>query len=587
MKPPATNKQIFTIEVTPENDSSRNVMRYVKVCLLLIIITVISFNGVLQNDFITYDDNGYITQNIHVQKRLTPESIKWAFTTFTECNWHPLTWLSHMVDVQLFGLNPAAHHFMNLCFHVIATILLFGFLYFATKKIWLSAFVAALFAVHPLHVQSVAWAAERKDILSSSFFFATLWAYVFYTRRQTVGRYVLILILFTLGLLAKPMLVSLPFMLLLLDYWPLERLTILPRAIGKLLLEKMPFFILAASSSIITIIAQQRAFTGIPFSMRIANAIISYCVYIRQLFFPANLAVYYPYDTPNFISVAACAVLLITITVMVLWIGRRNKYLFTGWLWYIVTLVPVIGILQVGSQAHADRYTYIPFVGLFIMAAWGLNAISNRLKYRKKTLVPITSIAILLFLSAITWQQVRYWKNDITLFTHALDVTKNNVIAHRKLCDVFEKNNQFDEALRQYQELSKFYPQNDTVQFKIGYYLSQKGKNEEAINHLRIALRTNPNHAAAHYTIANILLQAGQTDEAIAHYKKALEIKSDYFEALCNLAGAYYQKQQPLDAMPLMQRALAIAKASGDESKTKVITENLGRLNQAIRSIQQ
>jgi protein O-mannosyl-transferase len=551
-----------------------NFLNYIKVCLLLIIITVISFSGIFGNDFITYDDNGYITNNTHVRQGVSIENIKWAFTTFTECNWHPLTWLSHMVDVQLFGLNPAAHHVTNLFFHIIATLLLFGFLYFATNKIWLCAFVAALFALHPLHVQSVAWAAERKDVVSSSFFFATLWAYVYYTRQPTVGRYALSLILFILGILAKPMLVSLPFLLLLLDYWPLERLKILPHAFGKLLLEKTPFFILAVFSSIITIIAQQRAFTGIPLSMRIANAIISYCIYIRQLFFPAKLAVYYPYDTPNFISASACAVLLITIMVMVLWFGRRNKYLFTGWLWYIVTLIPVIGFLQVGGQAHADRYTYIPFVGLFIIAAWGLNAISNRLKDRKKALVPIMAIAILLFLSAITWQQVRYWKNDITLFTHALDVTKNNVVAHRKLCDVFEKNNRFDDALVQYQEVSKFYPLNDTVQFKIGYYLSQKGENEEAINHLRIALRTNPNHFAAHYTIANILLQAGQTDEAIAHYKKALEIKSDYFEALCNLAGAYYQKQQPLDAMPLMQRALAIAKASGDESKIKIITEN-------------
>jgi tetratricopeptide (TPR) repeat protein len=561
-------------------------LNYVKICLLLIIITVISFKGILENDFITYDDNGYITQNIHVQKGLTPENIKWAFTTFSECNWHPLTWISHMIDVQLFGLHPAAHHFMNLCFHIAATLLLFGFLYSGTNRLWLSAFVAALFAVHPLHVQSVAWAAERKDVLSSSFFFATLWAYVYYSRRPSLGRYALSLILFTLGLLAKPMLVSLPFLLFLLDYWPLERLTIVPRALGKLILDKIPFFLIAIASSIITIVAQQRAFTGFPVSTRIANAMISYCIYLRQSFWPVKVSVYYPFDTPNNIYAAACALLLISITIIVLLIGKQKKYLFTGWLWYIVSLIPVIGFLQIGSQAHADRYTYIPFVGLFIMAAWGLNEISDRMKDRKKILIPIAAIAILLSLSIATWNQVKYWKNDITLFTHALEVTKNNVVAHRKLCDVFEKNNRFDDALAQFQKLSKFYPLNDTVQYKIGYYLSQKGENDEAISHLQIALKTNPNHIAAHCAIANIFLQSGQINEAIFHYKKVLEINPNYFEALNNLAGIYYQKNQLSNAMQLMQRALSAAKAANNESQVKEILENLDRINQPNRLLE-
>jgi tetratricopeptide (TPR) repeat protein len=490
----------------------------VEVASLLALVTIIVYCPILWSDFAYYDDESYITTNDHVLQGLSWEGFKWAFSSVGYSdNWHPLTWLSHMLDVQLFGLNPAGHHFTNLFFHILATLLLFGFLRYITKKIWSAALVAALFALHPLHVESVAWVAERKDVLSATFFFAILWGYAYYARRPGFGRYAVVLILFSLGLLSKPMLVTVPFVLLFIDYWPLKRLTKNARTIGRLMAEKLPFFIMAAASSIITVIAQHGALGKLEkyyLSTRISNSIISYGVYIGQVFWPTNLAVLYPYTRPLPVKVAACALLLMAITTVVIWIGRKKKYLITGWLWYIVTLIPVIGIIQVGSQAHADRYTYLSYVGLFIIIAWTLKAFADKLTSGKKTLLNSFIIVIFVIMTIKTWEQIGYWKNGITLLSHTVDVTKDNEIAQ--------------------------------------------------------------------YNLGTILLLSDQTDEAIIHFRKSLEINPNKIEALGNLAGAYYHKKQFSEAVPLMQRALALAKATNDERQLIDITSNLERLNQVM-----
>jgi tetratricopeptide (TPR) repeat protein len=523
------------------------------VAVLLSIITMFVYRGVLRNEFVNYDDNDYVTSNIHVQKGLSWNGVKWAFTSTDASNWHPLTWLSHMLDVHLFGLNPAGHHFTNLFLHVVATLLLFGFMRFATGKLWMSAFVAALFALHPAHVESVAWVAERKDVLSAVLWFATLWAYAYYARNPRIGKYTLVLILFAFGLLAKPMLVSLPFVLLLLDYWPLGRLTTNARPIGWLVVEKLPLLMMAAASSIITVVAQHAAISSlnkIYLTTRLSNAVMSYCVYIWQAIWPTNLTVFYPYAHPFLLNVVTCLLLLFAITAAVVWAGRRTKYLITGWLWYLVTLVPVIGIVQVGCQAHADRYTYIPYVGLFMIIVWGLSAFANKINNHKMLLLTIALTVIFLALCGRTWQQVGYWQNDLTLFSHALNVTKNNDIACNNL----------------------------------GFYYERTNKIREAISYYQQALDINPNYGNAHYNFGNMLLQAGRTDEAIAHYQKALEINPNKINTLSNLAGAYFQKRQLSDAVPLMQRALALASAKGDETQVQDIAHNIALINKAIDS---
>ena len=526
----------------------------VGIALLLAIVTLIVYNGVFKSDFLNFDDDVYITSNSHVLKGLSWEGIKWAFSAKYANNWHPLTWLSHMTDVQLFKLNPSGHHGTNLFFHILATMLMFGFLRYLTGKLWISGFIAALFALHPLHVESVAWVAERKDVLSAVFWFAALWAYVYYVRRPNIGRYITVLMLFGLGLLSKPMLVTLPIILLFLDYWPLERLN--KQNFGELLAEKLPMLLMSIASAIITVIAQKEAVAGLNklnLAARLSNAVISYCIYIGQAFWPTRLAVYYPFvQNRSLIIIVVCAILLIMVSFSVLWLGRRNKYLTVGWLWYIVTLIPVIGIMQVGGQGHADRYTYIPFIGIFIMVAWGLSFVADKLLCRKRILMQIALLFILIAMSFKTWEQVGYWKNGITLYRHAINATKKNDLAYNNL----------------------------------GFLLSLTGQTSEALDMFQKAVDINPNFGDAEYNLANTLMHFGRTEEAIVHFRKALDINPNDTKSINNLCEAYYLKKQPSDAIPLMQKALALAKAAGDESLIKTITANLETLTQSMESPQ-
>ena len=392
------------------------------VCLFLTVATFIAFWGVTHSDFINYDDDVYVTENSHILDGVTMDGIKWAFTTSYAANWHPLAWISHMVDIQLFGLDPHRHHLVNLLFHIATALILFLSLCRMTTALWPSALVAALFALHPLHVESVAWVAERKDVLSALFLMLTLRAYVSYVERPGLARRVAVLVCFILGLMAKPMLVTLPFVLLLLDYWPFKRfMQPMPRAKRKLttkrtateqggtyrwslicplLVEKIPFFVLAALSSMVTYIVQRQgeAVTSlqlIPLSLRITNACVSYMIYVRKMLWPTGLAMLYPYpgSWPAW-EVLGAVLFLIGITSMVVSKAQRFPYLAVGWLWYIGTLVPVIGLVQVGPQAFADRYTYIPLIGLFIMTAWGIPELVKQCRYGKQALAVLLTLCL-------------------------------------------------------------------------------------------------------------------------------------------------------------------------------------------------
>ena len=554
--PPVTDSPKATVKGISVSDAIREKRRTVYIAFVLTIITAVVYSGVFKNDFINFDDNVYVTSNTHIQQGLSWEGVMWAFTTIYGSNWHPLTWISHMLDIQFFGLNPAGHHLTNLIFHILATLLLFGFLRYATGKVWVSSLVAALFALHPVHVESVAWVAERKDVLSAIFWFLTLWAYVYYTRSPNKRKYALVLILFAFGLLAKPMLVSLPFILLLLDYWPLERMTLNRQAVGLLLLEKIPLLIMAVASSIITVIAQQEAISGfnrIDFKIRLSNAILSYCIYLWQAFWPTGLAIFYPYANPHSINVLGCSFLLVVVTVAVLWKGRQSKFLITDWFWFIIALIPVIGIVQVGGQAHADRYTYLPFIGIFIIFIWGFNEISEKILIRNKMVMKIVIAILFLALSVKTWVQVGNWKNSLTLFYHAIDVTKGNDLAYMNL----------------------------------GLTTESMGRPLEAIDYYQKAIDIDPNYGDAHYNLATTLMHLGRTDEAIAHFKKALDIDPNKIITLDNLAAAYFQKNQVSNAIPLVQKALALAKSTGDETKMKELSGNLELLTrQSVQNIQ-
>ncbi|MGD0596998.1 MAG: glycosyltransferase family 39 protein [Sedimentisphaerales bacterium] len=417
-------------------DASSN-RRSFLICLILGLITFAVFYQVHSFKFITYDDPYYVYKNPDIQSGITLESIKWAFTTGWTANWHPLTWLSYMLDWQLFDSNPAGYHVVNLIFHIANTLLLFIVLRQMTGSIWPSAFAAVLFALHPLHVQSVAWVSELKDVLSTFFWVLTMWAYFRYVNKPGISRYLWIVIFLALGLMSKPMLVTLPFVLLLLDYWPLERFR--RRTLFYLIGEKIPFFVLSAASSIVTFLVQRSSIAVVslnvlPLKFRILNAFVSYTGYIEKMFWPGRLAVFYPHLGRN-ISVMYAAIsagFLLAATVLVIRFGKNRRYLVTGWFWYIGTLVPVIGIVQVGIQGMADRYSYITLTGLFIIIAWGVPDLLTKWRYKK---IVLASLALLIVstISISTYNQLRYWRNTLTLFQHAIDVTKDNFMAMNEL----------------------------------------------------------------------------------------------------------------------------------------------------------
>jgi len=526
----------------------------IRIYLILILFTVVAYWGVQDHEFLGYDDVEYVTENPQVSKGLTWQNIGWAFGPPSLSHWHPLTWISHMLDCQLFGMNATWHHWHNLLLHLANVLLLFALLRRMTGAKWRSAFVASAFALHPMHVESVAWVAERKDVLSTLFWMLALIAYLRYVEHPKKSRYLLTLALFIMGLMAKAMLITLPFVLLLLDYWPLNRMyfnqsrglgtkSLSSRAgpgrlsVRQLIREKIPLFVLSACSCVITYLAGQRggvmAERGmIPFSRHMANALVSYVRYMEKMLVPRNLAVLYPYPDEGLAlyKPVAASFILILITIFVVRFARRKPYLFTGWFWYVGTFVPVIGIVQTGIQAMADRYTYIPYTGLFIIVAWAAHDTFSRGKKRKIMLSVLATIT-LGGMILLTRTQLKYWKNSIELYEHTLKVTDNNYMMHYAMGIEMERTNRINDAGRHYRRAIEINPMFGPAYIGLGNALWRQGEPEKAAEFYRRSLEIHPNDLRANYNLGVVR----RSQKAVALYRKILEANPDDLLANYNL----------------------------------------------------
>jgi len=517
------------------------------VCIFLAAITWLVFGQTLRHPFVNYDDGEYVLKNAPITRGLTIQGISWAFTHVHSSNWHPLTWISHMLDCQFFGLNPAGHHLTNVLLHTVTAILLFLVLHQMTGTLWRSAFVAAVFAIHPLRVESVAWVAERKDVLSGLFFMLTVGAYVRYARAPwSPARYGLVFLLFAMGLMCKPMLVTVPFVLLMLDYWPLDRFDP-PQGSGdnrsrirrRVILEKLPLLGLSFASCVVTVFAQRGSMqpvAKISLPLRLSNAVVSSTDYLRQMFWPTDLAVLYPWEAArlgasNFVP----AIILLAGVSAAVFSLRRQRYLVTGWLWYLVMLGPVIGILQVGNQARADRYTYLPQIGLYLMLTWGTTTLCARWRDRRVLLASLGSV-VLVSLIFVARAQAAYWRDSETLWTHALACTTDNTVAEGNLGEAYHARGKTREAMEHFERALRIEPRQTSVHSNLGVFYLEMGQVNESLSHLEKALEIEPNFADAHYNLGNTYLQMGRADDALAHYQKALEINPNDIEALNNMA---------------------------------------------------
>jgi tetratricopeptide (TPR) repeat protein len=537
------------------------------VSIALVAATVVAYWPVHDAGFVRFDDNYYVTDNYNVKQGLSLDGLKWAFTSFDASNWHPLTWLSHMLDVQLFGLAPARHHLVNLLFHCLNALLLLGFLLYTTRRLWPSAFVATLFALHPLHVESVAWISERKDVLCACFWLLTIWSYAFYVRCPSRWRYVMTLGFFALGLMAKPMLVTLPLVLLLLDYWPLARFCIeLPAGRSRkkrsplwpLIVEKTPFVAMAIASVIVTIVAQQRSITPIQTAdiwVRLTNAFDSYGWYIWKMVVPTGLAVHYPLIHRPLASGAIVLLIMVATTFLVLKYRRAHPYILTGWLWYMITLVPVIGIVHVGTQSHADRYTYIPLVGLFVIIAWAAAAIAERTPLLRFIVVAVAA-AVLVMAAVVTHMTAGYWRDSFALLSHALAVTHDNAKIEVAFGGYLAENGRPDEALVHLQKAAGS-DSNDGTAFNImGVIYLAKGQSDKAMQYFTEATKYNWVNRTAEQNLGAILLNMRRFDLAAAHLKKAVELNPYSPEAYSYQAIALAETGKPDEAARALEKAL-------------------------------
>jgi protein O-mannosyl-transferase len=523
----------------------------VAICIFLGAITWIVFGQTLWHDFLNYDDDIYVYANPIVTSGITLRGIVWAFTHVHAGNWHPLTTISHMLDCQLFGLKPGGHHFSNVFLHTAGVILLFLVLHQMTGALWRSAFVAAVFAIHPLRVESVAWIAERKDVLSGVFFMLTLAAYLRYVHKQTLGRYALLAVAFGCGLLTKSMLVTVPLVLLLLDYWPLQRM-VDRQTLRKLALEKIPLLALSAASSVATILAQGGP-TGemepFPLAWRMTNAVVTCLIYIGQMFWPAHLAAFYPHPENRLpvSEIILATAILVAITGMAFVLRRTRPYFIVGWLWYLGMLLPVIGVLQIGMQGHADRYTYLPQIGLYLLLTWAIGDLLRSLRYRRSVLV-IGAAIVLVALTRRAQSQMPNWRDSETLWRHALAVTSNNHVAHNNLAVLLQRRGQLDEAISHYRQAlsirsnsgqARHYLGLARTHSNLGSVLLRKGQIDEAIAECEAALKLRPAYADAHTNLGNALLQRGFVEQAIVHYEQALQTAPASAPALNNLAQIF------------------------------------------------
>ncbi|MGD0209444.1 MAG: tetratricopeptide repeat protein [Desulfomonilia bacterium] len=587
------------------------------IVLLIIVSILLVYAQVGSHDFINFDDQLYVTDNPIVKAGITWNGITWAFSFSDRTYWHPLTWFSHMVDCELFGLNPGKHHLVNVFLHIINSILLFLVFMMMTGTLWRSAFVAFLFALHPINVDSVAWIAERKNLLSTLFCMLTIMAYIYYSRRPSFYKYILILFVFMLGLLSKPMLISIPFVLLLLDFWPLKRInfdSLLTRehiSIGvsnerraqrtqalKLIIEKIPLLILSLVIICTSIISFQHhsdviSSNLISIKLRMANALVSYVTYIGKLIWPRNLTIYYPFPAglPLW-EVVGASVFLCVATILAGLYAKKFPYLIVGWLWYLGTLVPVSGLIQVGLwPAMAERWVYIPAIGLFMLVAWLIPDLVSEFRFKNLALSTL-AIMVICILMILTWKQTGYWKNDFTLFSHALQVNERNSVAYSNLGDYYISINKPGEAIEyydksveinpydplvqnnfaiallkegRYEESIKYfkkailsYPRDPQLYSGLGSAFAHQNRNTEAIEYFSKSLDIDPSNAEVHFDLAYILSEERRFDEAIINFKKVLSINSSHVGALFGLSAAYSKKKDYNAAMTLLKKILDI-----------------------------
>jgi Flp pilus assembly protein TadD len=557
----------------------------IAIYLALIAVTLAVFGQTIHHDFVNFDDDLYVYDSPVIKAGLTIKGALFAFTTPHARNWHPLTTISHMLDYQLWGLHAGGHHATNVVLHTIGVLLLFSALQKMTGAVWKSALVAALFAVHPLHVESVAWVSERKDVLSALFFFLMLGAYVRYARTLSICQYLLVTVLFAAGLMSKPMLVSVPVILLLLDYWPLERTKSQKSKVRgqnpevsaqwsvakRLILEKIPLLLLSAGSCAITFVVQKRAVGAIPplpLLWRAENAITSYVLYIWQTLWPTRLAVFYPYPDSMLPAweIILALVLFVGMTVAVILVRRERPYLFTGWFWYVVMLVPVIGLVQVGEQAHADRYTYLPHIGLFLLAVWGIADVTTS---RSTSRIAVATAVVIIF--ALAWAalvQTSYWRNSETLWTHALAVTSNNDFAHNNLAYLLADRGELDDAISHFAAAAEIRSRKKDRHYNVGSAfvemnladaLARKGQSDEAMLHYDRAIRLEPNYADAYYNRGNVLFAKGRIDEAIADWQRTLQLQPNDADAHTCVGNAFLRQGSPNEAIAHYEIAAALA----------------------------
>jgi tetratricopeptide (TPR) repeat protein len=545
-----------------------NLYRDLTVCALLAASVLAIYGQVRTHQFLAFDDPDYVTQNQHIRDGLSMAGVRWALTATHAHNWHPLTWMSHMLDTQLYGLEPAGHHLTNVLIHILNACLLFLVFKTMTGAVWRSAFVAALFAAHPLHVESVAWVAERKDVLSTFFGMLCMGAYVLYVQRKSRRMYWFSVVLLALGLMSKPMLVTLPCVLLLLDYWPLGRRGIIP-----LLREKIPYFLLVAASCLITVIAQEQLIksdTLYPLQGRIANALMAYVGYIGSMVWPRGLAIFYPHQGAALgaWTVTAAALLIVGVTVASLALTRR-RYLAAGWFWYLGTLVPVVGLVQVGMQARADRYTYIPLIGLFAIVAWGVNDLLSGRRYRQ-ALQWVLGVAVLVVLAVVTWFQVAHWQTDLTLFKHATVVTTDNAWAHNNLAKTYMNDNHPVKALEHYRQVSRIEPSNPHALMAIGTILAQRGDYDRAITCFSQVLSLRPGYRDADYFLglAYVRKSEPEPDKAMPHFLEAVQLDPDNPQIHYLLAQELAKLERYEQAREHLRKAKSLSKAPEADGRT-------------------
>jgi Tfp pilus assembly protein PilF len=543
----------------------------VAVCIVL--LTLLVYVDVLKFDFVSYDDGLYVTENKRIKAGLSWDNIAWAFTTFYDANWFPLTLISHMADVGLYGVRAGPHHMNNVLIHTANTILLFLLFRRTLDSVWMGGFIAVVFALHPQHVESVAWVSERKDVLSTFFWLVAMLSYVWYARRPKVVGYLLTTALFILGLMTKPMPVTFPFMLLLLDFWPLGRISgVSPappqdiyarRPLSALILEKVPFFIISAVSSVVTMIAQKSgdavvSLQNLPFGFRLGNAAISYVKYIFNTIFPYKLSILYllPPEIPPVNAVMA-ALVLVLIGLYAIWNAQRFPYLFTGWFWFFGTLVPVIGLVQVGGQAMADRYSYMPSVGLSIIAAAGVPALLGKVRHYRG-IIAVVAALLIVFYTVSTKRQLPHWSNSITLYKRAIDATAGNKVAYYNLGLVYAEMGRYDDAIESYENSLWINPTDCKTLHNLGLALMNKGNLDEATLRFKRAIEFDPGYVKSYVAYGNVLIKQNRLSEAMGQYKKAYEVKPAEPGALNGMGVVMALTGDPEGALKMFDKALAI-----------------------------